>query len=156
MNLEEEKYSHLKLPLRDLRGFRKRFLENHSILKLLNPGVNTKDEDMIVRLQKANDKNSLIVFDGERNLVLEDCSTRMETGEIGKLRSVASVREVNGEFVVVKNNFTSLIRLPMFSFDAQTLVNRENAMDIETGVGTSLNDLVSMPISSSFVTQNNV
>lgn len=48
---------------------------------------------------------------GQEEVTLYDCPTLMQVGEFGKLRSVARVDEIDGESVVVKNNFTSLIKI---------------------------------------------
>lgn len=68
--------------------------------------------------------------------------------DIGKLRSIAYVSKINGVNVVCKNNFTSLIKLPEWSFDAQNLLqNSANTkMDLED-IYTPLDDLLNLPVS---------
>jgi len=48
------------------------------------------------------------------------------------LRSIAKVRRNDdGENEVVNNNFTSLLRLPEWTADAQSFLQQENAMEVE-------------------------
>ena len=58
-----------------------------------------------------------------------ECPSLLNVGEYGKLRSVARVDDVDGDKVVVKNNFTSLIRIHDWSFDAQNAVKNADRID---------------------------
>jgi hypothetical protein len=53
----------------------------------------------------------------------------MNVGDYGKLRSVARVDEVDGENVIIKNNFTSLIKIHEWSFDAQNAIKNAEKID---------------------------
>jgi hypothetical protein len=46
----------------------------------------------------------------------------MAVGEYGKLRSIVRVEEADGENVIIKNNFTSLIKIHEWMFDAQNSI----------------------------------
>ena len=46
----------------------------------------------------------------------------MTVGDYGKLRSVARVEKNGDENVIVKNNFTSLIKIHEWMFDAQNAI----------------------------------
>lgn len=73
----------------------------------------------------------------------------MMENDIGKLRSIAYVSKVNGINTVCKNNFTSLIKLPEWSFDAQNLIQNSvnTKMDVED-IYTPLDDLLNLPVST--------
>lgn len=145
MHLSDEKYSHIRTPLRDLRRFGRKYLEAHSIVRSLNPGEDTKDEDYVVRLVKRLENGTIILNDNKENISLTECPTYMQDGDIGKLRSVAQIRVEDGERVVCKNNFTSLIKIPEWSFDAQSFINSGNAMEDENeDIYTPLNELLVM------------
>jgi hypothetical protein len=74
----------------------------------------------------------------------------MAVGEWGKLRSVARVDVVDEEKVVIKNNFTSLIKLNEECFDAQNAIKRAEkvAEDDDSGVYTELETLLREPIAN--------
>ena len=74
----------------------------------------------------------------------------MNIGEYGKLRSIARVDEVDGEDVVVKNNFTSLIKIHEWMFDAQNAINNAEKMidENDEGLYTDLETLTTTPINS--------
>jgi hypothetical protein len=74
----------------------------------------------------------------------------MVVGEWGKLRSVARVDEVDEENVVIKNNFTSLIKINESSFDAQNAIKRAEkiAEEDDSGVYTELATLLNDPIAN--------
>ena len=131
MHLEDEKYNNIRASLREIRIFGRKYLETHSIIKSLKPGVTTKDDDYIVQLTRRLENGTLIVDNGEQEWVLQDTPCSMLENDIGKLRSVAQIRKENGENVVCRNNFTSLIKLPEWSFDAQSFIKRGKAMDQE-------------------------
>lgn len=97
----------------------------------MKPGVTTKDDDYIVQLTRRLESGSLIVNNGEQDWVLNETPCSMSENDIGKLRSVAQIRKEDGELVVCKNNFTSLIKLPEWSFDAQSFIKRGNVINEE-------------------------
>ena len=67
------------------------------------------------------------------------------------MRSVARINEENGDKIVCKNNFTSLIRLPEWSFDAQSFAkNAENMEEEDDGIYTPLNELLVMSTGTLF------
>jgi hypothetical protein len=74
----------------------------------------------------------------------------MFVGEYGKLRSVVRVEEADGENVVIKNNFTSLIKIHEWMFDAQNAIkNAEKTIDEDdAGLYTDLNTLLTTPIAN--------
>lgn len=111
LNIEEEKFANLHGPLQELRNFGRRFLENNSIAKVVSSGTSPKDEDWIVKLLMKGNQGRLRVSHGDEEVTIYNCSTNMQVGEFGKLRSIARVDDVDGERVVVKNNFTSLIKV---------------------------------------------
>jgi len=131
MHLEDSKFDNIRQPLREIRIFGRKYLENHSIIKSLKPGVTTKDDDYIVQLVRRLENGSLIVNNGEKEWVLNETPSAMQENEIGKLRSVAQIRKEDAELVVCRNNFTSLTKLPEWSFDAQSFIKRGNAIDEE-------------------------
>jgi hypothetical protein len=54
----------------------------------------------------------------------------MVVNEYGKLRSIVRVEEADGENVIIKNNFTSLIKIHEWMFDAQNAIkNDEKTVD---------------------------
>jgi hypothetical protein len=64
MILEDEKYNSIRPVVRELRVFGRKYIESHSIVKALSPGVNTKDEDYVVKLVRKLENGSLIVNEG--------------------------------------------------------------------------------------------
>lgn len=74
----------------------------------------------------------------------------MEVGEWAKLRSVARVEDVDGEKTIVKNNFTSLIKIHDWMFDAQNAnINADKgAEEDDCGLYTDLATLQSAPVAS--------
>ncbi len=140
----------MKENVRDLREFARRFLEKNSVLLAVPAGVNPKDQDLVVQVVRKNEQGVLRVRDGKREMIVKNCPSFVEEKEIGKLRSVAKVRSnEDGENEVVNNNFTSLVRLPEWTADAQTFLQQETAMDLEeeTSMYTDLSYLNSAPLS---------
>ena len=140
----------MKENVRDLREFARRFLEKNSVLLAVPAGVNPKDQDLVVQVVRKNEQGVLRVRDGKREMIVRNCPSFVEEKEIGKLRSVAKVRpNEDGENEVVNNNFTSLLKLPEWTADAQTFLQQESAMDVEeeTEMYTDLSYLNSAPLS---------
>ncbi len=50
----------------------------------------------------------------------------MAEGDIGKLRSVARIAKEGSQTIIYKNNFTSLVKLPEWSSDAQSYLKKQN------------------------------
>lgn len=149
LNLSEEKYSSMKETVRELREYARGYLEKNSVLTSVPAGVNPKDQDFVVQVVRKNEQGVLRVRDGKREVIVRNCPTFVEEKEIGKLRSVAKVRKnEDGENEVVNNNFTSLIKLPEWTADAQTFLQKENAMEVEeeTEMFTDLSYLNSAPL----------
>lgn len=111
MNIEEEKFKILLPVLDDLRRFGKGFLESNSISKVIPSGHSPKDEDWIVKLTLKGSHGRYRVERNKEEYTIYECPTLMNVGEYGKLRSVARVDEIDGENVIIKNNFTSLIKV---------------------------------------------
>ena len=140
----------MKENVRDLREFARRFLEKNSVLLAVPAGVNPKDQDLVVQVVRKNEQGVLRVRDGKKEMIVRNCPSFVEEKEIGKLRSVAKVRpNEDGENEVVNNNFTSLLKLPEWTADAQTFLQQESAMDVEeeTEMYTDLSYLNSAPLS---------
>lgn len=66
------------------------------------------------------------------------------------MRSVARVEEIDGEKVIVKNNFTSLIRIHEWMFDAQNAIRNaeKGAQEDDLGLYTDLATLLNTPIAN--------
>lgn len=143
----------MKETVRELREYARGYLEKNSVLTSVPAGVNPKDQDFVVQVVRKNEQGVLRVRDGKREVIVRNCPTFVEEKEIGKLRSVAKVRKnEDGENEVVNNNFTSLIKLPEWTADAQTFLQKENAMEVEeeTEMFTDLSYLNSAPLSIFF------
>jgi len=84
-------------------------------------------------------------------VTLYDCPSNLQVGEYGKLRSVARVDKIEGEDVIIKNNFTSLVKINEWTFDAQNAIKNSEKISEEedSGVYTDLSTLISIPIASS-------
>lgn len=135
LNMEDDKFRSIQAPLQELRSFARRFLESNSISKVISAGHSPKDEDWIVKLTLKGSHGRLRVTAGNKEVTVYDCPTTMNVGEYGKLRSVARVDEIDGEEVVVKNNFTSLIKVHEWMFDAQNAINNAEKMVDENDEG---------------------
>jgi hypothetical protein len=109
--MEEEKFRSIHAPLQELRSFGRSFLETNSIAKIIPAGHAPKDEDWIVKLTLKGSHGRFRVQKGDEEYTLFDCPTKLSVGEYGKLRSVARVEEIDGEKTIVKNNFTSLVKI---------------------------------------------
>lgn len=74
----------------------------------------------------------------------------MNVGDYGKLRSIVRVEQVDGENKIVKTNFTSLVKVHDWTFDAQNAqrLNERDAEDDESGVYTELAVLQNSPIAN--------
>jgi hypothetical protein len=72
----------------------------------------------------------------------------MAVGEWGKLRSVARVDEIDGEKMIIKNNFTSLIKVSEWCFDAQNAIRSAEKIveEDDSGLYTELATLLNTPI----------
>ena len=82
-------------------------------------------------------------------------ATFVEEGEIAKLRSVVRFVDNGRVKQVVPNNFTSLIALRPWTYDAQRFSKSSDKMDIEEDghIYTTLAQLATMPLSTPFPTQ---
>lgn len=85
-------------------------------------------------------------------------ATFVEEGEIAKLRSVVRFIDNGRVKQVVPNNFTSLIALRPWTYDAQRFSKSSDKMEIEEDgqIYTTLAQLASMPLSTPSPTQMNV
>jgi hypothetical protein len=129
MNLDADKYSAMKESVNDLRDFARRFLEKNSVLLSVPAGVNPKDKDIVVQVVRKNEQGVLRVKNGKQEMIVRNCPSFVEEKGIGKLRSIAKVRKnEDGDNEVVNNNFTSLLKLPEWTADAQTFLQQESAM----------------------------
>lgn len=127
--MNEEKYVDMKENVKDLREFGRRFLEKNSVLLAVPAGVNPKDQDLVVQVVRKNEQGVMRLRDGKKEIILRNCPSFVEEKEIGKLRSVAKVRaNEDGENEVVSNNFTSLVKLPEWTVDAQNFLQNDTAM----------------------------
>lgn len=135
-------------PIQNLRSFGRTFLENNSIAKVIPSGHAPKDEDWIVKLTLKGTHGRYRVQRGHEEVTLYDCPSSLQVGEYGKLRSVARVDEIDGEKVIIKNNFTSLIKIHEWTFDAQNAIknSERTAEEEDSGVYTDLSSLLSSPI----------
>ena len=81
---------------------------------------------------------------GDEEYTLFDCPTNMTVGDYGKLRSVARVEVIDGERHIVKNNFTSLVRINEWMFDAQNAIKASKKMvdESEEGLYTTFDTLL--------------
>lgn len=134
----------------ELRNFARKFLETNSIANVIAAGHSPKDEDWIVKLTVKGTHGRLRVLHGAEEVTVYDCPTSMNVGDYGKLRSIARVDEVDGEKVVVKNNFTSLMKLQEWMFDTQNTINTNERMidEEDEGLYTPLDVLLTTPVAS--------
>ena len=80
----------------------------------------------------------------------------MSEGDIGKLRSVARIAKEGNQTIVFKNNFTSLVKLPEWSSDAQSYLKKQNLVqDEDDNIYTHLNDLATKSASKFIFIQSN-
>ena len=143
--MDEPKFQTLVAPLQELRSFGKKFLENNSIAKVVASGLAPKDEDWIVKLVLKGSQGKIRFLKGDEEYTIFDCPTNMTIGDYGKLRSVARVEEINGEKVIVKNNFTSLVKIHEWMFDAQNAIKANDKIidESEEGLYTTFDTLMS-------------
>jgi hypothetical protein len=145
LNMEDLKFQTLVGPLQEARNFARKYLENNSIAKVVPTGLSPKDEDWIVKLILKGSQGKIRIMRGDEEFTIFDCPTTMTVGEYGKLRSVARVEEADGESIIVKNNFTSLLKIHEWMFDAQNAIKAFDKIhdENEEGLYTSLDTLVS-------------
>lgn len=148
MNIEDEKFKVLLPALQEMRSFGRSFLETNSIAKVIPSGHAPKDEDWIVKLTLKGSHGRNRVERGNEEFTIFDCPTNVQVGEWAKLRSVARVDEVDGEKTIVKNNFTSLIKIHEWMFDAQNAIrNAEKGVEeCDLGLYTDLAELLHSPL----------
>lgn len=143
--MDDPKFQTLIAPLQELRTFARKFLENNSISKVVASGLVPKDEDWVVKLILKGSQGKIRFLRGDEEFVIFDCPTNMTVGDYGKLRSVARVEKNGDENVIVKNNFTSLIKIHEWMFDAQNAIkaNEKITDESEEGLYTSFDTLLS-------------
>lgn len=125
MHLTEEKFEELPVAISELRSFARGYLEQNSILGALPQGVVPKDRDYIVLVAKKGEQGVSKVRRGKDEFNVQEVLSFAEEGEAAKLRSVSRIINHNGAKFVVPNNFTSLVPLRAWSFDAQRVLNTQ-------------------------------
>lgn len=133
MNLsDEEKYPKLSWRVKELRHFSKEYLSTTSVISILPTGITPKDTDVIVQVTKKNE-DGYRLSDGKNDLILGDIISFAEEGQIAKLRSVARFKPDGKTTQIIPNNFTSLVCLREWTYDAQKFLKyKASKMDIET------------------------
>jgi hypothetical protein len=88
------------------------------------------------------------VTDGKKELIVKNCPSFVEENEIGKLRSIAKIIvNIDGQNETVNNNFTSLLKLPEWTADAQTFLQQSSKIQVEEkSIYTELSYLNSAPL----------
>lgn len=146
--MDDEKFKNLLPSLQELRSFGRKFLESNSIAKVITSGNTPKDEDWIVKLNLQGNQGRLRVSKGDEQFTLFNTPTRLQVGEYGKLRSVARVEEVDSDTVIIKNNFTSLIKIHEWMFDAQNAINNAEKIidEADEALYTDLSTIFESPL----------
>lgn len=87
-------------------------------MSILPSGVKVKDEDMIVQVvRKGEDTTKLIA--NKKEITLKNIPHFVQEGSIAKLRSVVRLENKDGVLTAIPNNFTSLITIPDWYYDAK-------------------------------------
>lgn len=84
-------------------------------------------------------------------MIVRNCPSFLEENQIGKLRSIARVIvNGDGENQTVNNNFTSLLKIPDWTADAQTFLQQSSVIEVEEekSIYTELSYLNSAPLSN--------
>ncbi len=133
MNLgDEDKYPEFSTRIHQLTRFARDYLATTSVISILPTGIVPKDQDIIVSVLRRTEEG-VRVQSGRDELQLDNVATFVEGGEVAKLRSVVRLVDQGRYKQVVPNNFTSLIALRPWTYDALRYAkSHDTKMEIES------------------------